>query len=104
MFYEGLFHWKFLLMQDDAVKDYWVIQAGEELIGGIRKMPSINADMAGPVLYFTVDDLDAYTVRIKELGGTLVGERVQLGNKGGFYQWFRDREKNLVALWASSEE
>ena len=103
-FYEGLFGWTFLLMRDNSISDYWVIQAGEELIGGIRKMPAVNAEVAGPVLYFTVDDLARYSSRVQELGGKLIGSSVSLGNNGGMYQWFRDRENNLVALWAPAKE
>src|SRR5688572_2144890 len=89
-FYEGLFNWQFLLMKDSPVSDYWVIQAGDELIGGIRQTPLEKPNLHAPVLYFTVDNLDRYANRVKELGGKLVGERVDLGKDRGFYQWFRD--------------
>ena len=103
-FYEGLFNWQFLLMNDSPVTDYWVIQAGEDLIGGIRKVEKGIDSPSAPVLYFTVDDLDVYSQRIRDLGGKLVGERVDLGKKRGCYQWFRDRENNVVALWAPNKE
>ncbi|MFN0118079.1 MAG: VOC family protein [Elusimicrobiota bacterium] len=103
-FYEGLFHWQFLLMSESPIPDYWVIQAGDELIGGIRQTTRERGEMHIPVLYFTVDDLDVYSYRVKELGGKLVGERVDLEKGRGSYQWFFDREKNLVALWAPSKE
>ncbi len=103
-FYEGLFNWQFLLMKDSPVADYWVIQAGEELIGGIRQTPAERPQLYSPVIYFTVDSLETSTQRVKDLGGKLVGERVDLGKGRGSYQWFRDREQNLVALWASSKE
>ncbi len=99
-FYEGLFKWQFLLMNDSAVPNYWVIQAGDELIGGIRKIDREGGNDGGPILYFTVDNLDNYARRVKELGGQLVGDKVDLGNGRGLYQWFRDREDNLLALWS----
>lgn len=102
-FYEGLFGWEFLRLSDDALPDYWVIQAGEELIGGLRHVPRVQKADGTPVLYFTVADLEASSGRVRELGGTLVGERVNLGKNRGLYQWFRDREGNLAALWAPSQ-
>jgi uncharacterized protein len=102
-FYEGLFNWKFLLMNESPVSDYWVIQAGEELIGGIRQTSAGPSGHSTPILYFTVDDLDSYSNRVKELGGKLIGEPVDLGKDRGSYQWFRDREQNVVALWAPSK-
>jgi predicted enzyme related to lactoylglutathione lyase len=104
-FYEGLFNWKFLLMNDSALSDYWVIQSGEELIGGLRQTSTpIAKDSSAPVLYFTVNDVETSAKRVKELGGKLVGEKVDLGKGRGAYQLFRDREGNLAALWAPSKE
>lgn len=103
-FYEGLFNWEFLLLRDSALSDYWVIQAGKDLIGGMRRAEHVRRGGAVPVLYFTVDDLDRYAGRVKELGGKLEGARVDLGKNRGSYQWFRDREGNLAALWAPEKE
>lgn len=103
-FYEGLFNWQFLRLSDDALSDYWVIQAGNELIGGLRKAPQEQRGVAVPILYFTVEDLNAAAGRVKELGGKLVGERVDLGKNRGSYQWFNDREGNVVALWAPAKK
>ncbi len=103
-FYEGLFDWKFLRLGDDRLSDYWAIQAGEELIGGLRQTADSTRAAAAPVIYFTVDNIDAYASRVCELGGTLVGERIDLGKNRGSYQWFRDRAQNLVALWAPERQ
>lgn len=99
-FYEGLFNWTFLVMKDAPVTDYWVIQAGDELIGGIRQMSDRAGGSPAPILYFTVDDLARYSRRVTELGGKLSGKQVDLGKGRGAYQWFHDRENNLAALWA----
>lgn len=103
-FYEGLFGWRFLLMKDSAVPDYWVIQAGEDLIGGLREVREKRAEGASaPILYFTVNDLNQTTARIKELGGTLVGGAVDLGLGRGHYQFFKDREGTMSAIWAPTK-
>lgn len=102
-FYEGLFGWTFLLMREPTINDYWIIQSGDELIGGLRKSDVPCGLAVAPVLYFTVDDLPRYSQRVKDLGGKLEGSSVDLGNDGGTFQWFRDRENNLLALWASKE-
>ena len=103
-FYEALFGWIFLRMNDSPLSDYWVIQAGDELIGGLRQTPGGKPAADGPVLYFTVDDLGCAAARARELGGKLVGEPVDLGKGRGSYQWFRDREQKLAALWAPAKE
>jgi predicted enzyme related to lactoylglutathione lyase len=101
-FYEGLLGWKFLKLGDDAVPDYWVIQAGNEMIGGLRQTPagSLKKDGAAPVIYFTVEVLEPAVKRARDLGAEIVGEKVVMGDERGRYQWLRDRQENLIALWA----
>lgn len=99
-FYEGLFNWKFLRLSDSILPDYWVIQAGEELIGGLRKGAPEKTAKNTPVLYFTVKNLAGASSRVRELGGKLEGAPVHLGKNRGSFQWVRDREGNLIALWA----
>ena len=102
-FYEGLLNWKYVQMKDSVETDYVMIQVNETLIGGLRRMkhacPELK-DMCSPILYFTVDQLEPKIKRAKDLGATLVGEKIDLGNGRGCYQWLKDREKNLIALWA----
>lgn len=102
-FYEGLFGWVFARLSDPVLPDYWIIQKGEEYIGGLRQMSQDNArkkDCDAPVLYFTVEKLEPAVARAKELGAKIIGGRVELGKQRGVYQWIRDRENNLLALWA----
>ena len=102
-FYEGLFGWTFVRMEEPAIPDYWMIQQGPELIGGIRRSEKRNegkANCDAPIPYFTVDRLEPAVQRARELGALPVGGRVDLGRRRGCYQWLRDRQNNLIALWA----
>jgi uncharacterized protein len=104
-FYEGLLGWTFQQMKDSPLSDYVMIDVGGKLIGGIRKvtasLPAEASAKAGPILYFTVDQLDPKIARAKELGAEIVGQPVDLGKDRGRYQWIRDRAGNLIALWAA---
>ena len=102
-FYEGLLNWKFVQMNESKAMNYVMIRADDKLIGGLRqvKKETVRAtDDSAIILYFTVPELTAAMNRAKELGATLVAERVNLGNGRGHYQWLRDRDDNLIALWA----
>lgn len=102
-FYEGLFGWKFLRLSEPVLEDYWVIEKDGDWIGGLRAAALDNEAKRGcdaPVIYVTVERLAPAAARAKELGAELVGGRVELGARRGAYQRFRDREKNLLALWA----
>jgi predicted enzyme related to lactoylglutathione lyase len=102
-FYEGLLGWTFLKLSEPVIPDYWVIQSGSEMIGGLRIMSDANEAKEhcdAPVLYFTVDDLGKSIARAKELGAPWIGDRVDMGKDRGSYQWLRDRENNLIALWS----
>ncbi len=102
-FYEGLFGWVFVRLSDPVLPNYWVIEKNGEWIGGLRQMPQPNdrkKECDAPVVFITVEKLAPAVSRAKELGAQLVGERVELGKQRGTYQWFRDRESNVLALWA----
>ncbi|OVE78155.1 hypothetical protein BVX98_01060 [bacterium F11] len=102
-FYEGLFNWIYVRLKDSPVSDYVMIQVDKELIGGIRQVEQGTRgkhEHLSPIIYFTVEALEPKIKRVKELGGKLVGERTDLGEGRGSYQWFRDRAGNLVAFWA----
>jgi predicted enzyme related to lactoylglutathione lyase len=103
-FYEGLFGWTYRRMDPSPLSDYVMIEAGGQLIGGLRRMPPdvkrpVPLDHS-PLLYFTVDHLAAKVSRAQELGASLVGSSVDLGAGRGHYQWIRDREGHLIGLWA----
>lgn len=101
-FYEGLLQWKYAQMTDSVETDYVMIQVGDALIGGLRRIQEPlqgQPNLSGPILYFTVDQLEPKIKRAKELGAILVGDKVDLGKGRGCYQQLQDREKNLIALW-----
>lgn len=113
-FYEGLLGWTYRQMDDSAVSNYVMIEAGGALIGGLRKVasPSLAApspigrgtakaqgEASCPILYFTVEKLAEKIARAKELGAKIVGQTVDLGKDRGRYQWIRDRAGNLIGLW-----
>ena len=105
-FYTGLLNWDYAQMEDSSLSDYVMIQAQGKLIGGLRQIskadkPSSGSTTSGAILYFTVGKLAPSVARARELGAEIVGETVDLGIARGRYQWIRDREGNLVGLWAS---
>jgi predicted enzyme related to lactoylglutathione lyase len=101
-FYEGLLGWKYQQMEDSPLSDYVMIDVRGTLIGGLRRVSASprRADSSAPIIYFTVEKLAAKVDRAKELGAEIVGQTVDLGKDRGRYQWIRDREGNLIGLWA----
>jgi len=104
-FYEGLLDWTYRQMENSPLSDYVMVDAGGKLIGGLRKVPPPKSPLPkgegmAPILYFTVEQLAPKVARAKELGAIIVGDMVDLGKDRGLYQWIRDREGNLIALWA----
>ena len=99
-FYHGLLGWEYRQMDSSPESDYVMIEVQGTLIGGLRKVPAVSP-AAGPILYFTVEKLAPKITRAKELGAEIVGPTVVLGKERGRYQWIRDREGNLIGLWAA---
>ena len=97
-FYDELLNWKFEPMGDE----YLMIKVGKDTIGGLRKEETPRKEMDMPVIYFAVDKLASAVTRAKKLGAHLVGERVDIPDDMGCFQLFRDKDKNLLGLWAQS--
>ncbi len=101
-FYGELLGWKFEPMGEAKSAQYWFIKAGSETIGGLRNLENSIKETDCPILYFSVDKLDPAVTRAKKLGAMLVGERVDIPNDMGCFHLVRDKDKNLIGLWAKS--
>src|SRR5437660_579438 len=101
-FYGELLGWKFEPMGDAKKTSYWMIKIGDETIGGFRKPEEAIKKGDTPIIYFSVPKLDTFVTRAKKLGGTLVGERVDIGDDMGCYHWLRDHDGNLFGIWAKN--
>ncbi len=101
-FYGELLGWKFEPQGDAKTTSYWMVKVGDKMLGGLRKPEEGIVATDAPVLYFAVEKLEPSVDRAKKLGATLVGKVVDIGNNMGRFQWFRDPDKNLVAIWAQS--
>jgi predicted enzyme related to lactoylglutathione lyase len=55
-----------------------------------------------PNLVIDVDSIDDALRQVKEAGGTVVGERMAVGDMG-FAGYFTDTEGNLMGLWESAD-
>lgn len=97
-FYGGLFGWSF--SESPAIK-YTLYSAGEGEIGGGLFTPPPEAPRC-MTNYVNVADLEASAKRVRELGGRVVGERVEVPGFG----WFRivaDPDGNAFGLWQSMQ-
>jgi predicted enzyme related to lactoylglutathione lyase len=101
-FYGELLGWKFQPMGDAKSTSYWLIKVGDEMIGGLRKAEGSIVKTEAPVIHFAVSKLDPAIARAKQLGATLVGERNDIPDDMGSFQWLRDKDGNLVSIWAKN--
>ena len=97
-FYGKLFDWK---LEDMPMGDttYTMIKVGEGVGGGIMKNPVPNAPSFW-LTYVSVDDLEASTKKVKELGGTVMKDVTEVPDMG----WFSivvDPTGAPLGLWKS---
>jgi predicted enzyme related to lactoylglutathione lyase len=67
-FYSGLFGWTFQQIASGE-QEYWGINNGERLNGGMMPVPAGWEIPSHWIAYFTTADIDASVVKIRELGG-----------------------------------
>lgn len=107
-FYSEVFDWKIekedTKIPDQPFQDYYLITHSDEqfqqqshptLLGGMIKRQQAGQSIT---VYIDVDSLDIYLQKIKEMGGTILGEKKVVPGLG-YYAVCKDSENNLFALW-----
>ena len=105
-FYQSTFGWNIL---DVPEMNYVIVRTGEVdeknmlketgvINGGMLKK---NAVVSAPSFAIDVKDIDAATAKVKAAGGTIVKEKVSVGDMG-FIVYFKDTEGNVLSLWQSA--
>jgi predicted enzyme related to lactoylglutathione lyase len=95
-FFSKLFDWK---MEDMPVDGgtYTIINVGEGTGGGLMKHPMPGAPSMW-LAYVLVDDIDAATRKVKELGGTVMKDKTEVMGMG----WLAiivDPTGAMLGLW-----
>jgi hypothetical protein len=97
-FWGGLFGWQFQEMPGSPT-EYHMTRFSDTTGGAIYEPDP--ADKRGPRVYFDVDDINAGTARVSDLGGE-AGEALPVPGMG----WFsvcKDSEGNEFGLWQNDE-
>jgi predicted enzyme related to lactoylglutathione lyase len=92
-FWNGLFGWGFGASAMEEF-DYRMAQMAPDQ--GVAVFPSDKAG-SGPIVYFSTDDIEASSAKVRELGGT-AGDKQPVPTHG----WFAacvDTEGNAFSLW-----
>ncbi len=94
-FYSSAFGWR--IHKWDGPQEYWLVDTGEGepgINGGImRQTPPFDR----VVNTVHVDDIDASTSRVKELGATLVGDKMMIPDVG-YLQYAQDPDGNIFGM------
>lgn len=67
--------------------------------GGMFKRD--GGPLAGPIITIDVEDIDAMMQKIESVGGSAVGEKMQVGEMG-YAAYFRDSEGNIMGMWQNA--
>jgi uncharacterized protein len=96
-FWGGLFGWQFQAYEGSPT-EYHMTQLSDTQGAAIS---GTEEDKRGPRVYFDVDDINAATARVKELGGQ-AGKALPVPGMG----WFsvnKDVEGNEFGLWQNDQ-
>jgi uncharacterized protein len=97
-FYARVFDWKIQLVPD---LNYRLVDTGGQGINGgiLEPQESWPGNMT---FYVDVEDLDASTQKIKEAGGKMIVEKMQVPGAGTF-SLFEDPEGRVNGIWLREE-
>ena len=95
-FYEKVFDWK---IQHIPEMNYRLVETGGQggINGGIMK-PQEGPWPGNMALYIDVENLETYVQKIKDAGGKILVERMEVPNVGAF-SLFEDPDGRVMGLW-----
>lgn len=96
-FYAELFDWKLEDMPAGEAGGYTMIQVGEGTGGGLMQHPVPGAPSAW-LPYVLVDDAEAATRKVEELGGTVTKEVTEVMDYG-YFAVITDPTGAVLGLW-----
>ncbi len=94
-FYTSAFGWQ--IQKWDGPQEYWLVDTGEGepgINGGIMRRGGPFDRVTNTV---NVDDVDAATRRVQELGASLVGEKMTIPDIG-YLQYAQDPDGNMFGM------
>lgn len=95
-FYRDAFGWN---VHRWGPVDYWTLTTGDEPGPGAEGAMTPRSEAPeGILVYFAVDDVDAAMARVKDVGGSLVTDKMPIPTIG-WSAHVRDTEGNLIGLF-----
>ena len=102
-FYTDVFGWEITRM--DGPFEYFGVRTTQVAENGMPVGPGVNGGMFKrmqpqqvPVNYIYVEDIDLYSAKLVEAGGTILVPRMPVPGHG-WMAHFKDTENNVLALW-----
>lgn len=100
-FYSQVFGLEGKSIADDGTRRTVTLTDEDAALGlSLNQTANFEPSDKGVYLYYSAgDDMDAARSRVVEAGGTLVTEKIAMGD-AGYYCSVKDTEGNLFGLWA----
>src|SRR3954452_3807486 len=103
-FYRGLFGWEFEdVMPPDSPRRYLVARLGGLDVAAVASLPEDGPPTAVWNTYFWVDSADETASKVREEGGGVVAEPVDVPPEAGRTAVFTDPEGALFRVWQAKE-
>lgn len=108
-FYSGVFGWEIQPMPEMKYGMAITTPLGEDRMP--NKPGAINGgffhrqdDLKTASFAIDVPDIDAALEKVKAAGGTLLREKVSIGEGMGSIAYFKDTEGNVISLWENPKK
>ncbi len=101
-FYESVFGWK--INREHDWEQYPMFTDTSGRMGGGFIRSERPAGEGTPLLYISVEDIDAILPVIQQHGGTTAKEKTLIGENVGWWASFRDPGGNTIGLYQSARK
>lgn len=108
-FYKNVFGWNIQAIPEMNYHIVHTVEVDEKQMpkesgainGGMYKRDEKSSK--SPVIVVDVDSIDEHIKKVKESGGNVVREKVQVGDMG-YYSQVSDTEGNIIGIWENIKQ
>jgi predicted enzyme related to lactoylglutathione lyase len=99
-FYKKVFDWKINHLPD---MDYTLVDTGGDGINGGIMKPKQGPWPGNLTFYIDVDNIENYNQKVKEAGGKIIVEKMEIPDVGAF-SLFEDPDGRVLGMWLQTKK
>jgi len=102
-FYKETFDWEIKDIPEMNYSTVLTAEVGGAINGGMFKRQDADNLVTSPTFAIDVEDIEQAIKKIKNAGGLILKDKMQIGDMG-LVAYFKDTEGNILSVWQNTKK